>query len=49
MELDVYNILGLIGTIFYFSSYALLNLNKLQGNSYTYIGMNLVAAILVLF
>jgi hypothetical protein len=49
MEFDIYNVLGLFGTVFYFLSYALLNLNKLQGNSYTYILMNLIGASLVLF
>jgi hypothetical protein len=49
MELDTYNIIVLIGTVFYFYSYALLSFNKIIGNSYTYITLNLIGALLVLF
>lgn len=49
MELDIYNITGYIGSVIYVFSYALLNLNKIEGKGLLYIGMNLLAAILICF
>lgn len=40
---------GIAGVGFYISSYMLLQLGMLRGTSYTYAGMNLVGASLVLF
>jgi hypothetical protein len=46
--MDIYNTVGYIGAALYLLSYALLNINKVSGNSYLYIGMNLVAALFVI-
>lgn len=48
MILDIYNIIGLLGTELYLLSYALLNMEKIKGSSYTYITMNMLAAVFVL-
>jgi len=40
--------LGLLGSGIYFFSYYLLNAEKIKGNGFVYIGMNLVASILVI-
>lgn len=41
-------LIGLLGSLLYFTSYALLTTRKVDGNSYTYIGMNLTAALCVI-
>lgn len=46
--LDYYQIAGYGGVAFYLSSYALLQLGVLKGNSYAYAALNLFAASLVL-
>lgn len=46
--LDYYQVAGYGGVAFYLGSYGLLQLGVLKGTSYTYAGMNLMAAALVL-
>ncbi|MEO9791708.1 MAG: hypothetical protein ABJ263_00630 [Tateyamaria sp.] len=46
--LDYYQIAGYGGVAFYLGSYGLLQLGLLKGSSYTYAGLNLMAAALVL-
>jgi hypothetical protein len=45
LELDLYNAIGYFGAFLYLLSYALLNLRKMDGNGFTYIFMNMIAAI----
>jgi hypothetical protein len=42
--MDIFNLIGALGGIFYLLSYLLLNAGKISGNSYEYIGLNLFAA-----
>jgi len=44
----IFELLGVAGFIFYMASYALLQLGKITGHSYSYTVMNLIAASLVL-
>lgn len=44
----IFELLGVAGFIFYMASYALLQLGKITGDSYSYALMNLIAASLVL-
>ena len=46
-NLDLYNVIGLLGASLYLLSYFLLNTRKLSGDSVNYIAMNMVAAICV--
>ncbi|WP_275862757.1 hypothetical protein [Vibrio sp. CAU 1672] len=46
-DLDLYNIVGLLGASLYLLSYLLLNTQKLSGDSLNYIAMNMAAAICV--
>jgi len=45
---DVYSIVGLIGSCLYLTSYFLLVKKKIDGNGFKYIAMNGLAACLVL-
>ncbi len=47
MEAQLYDTLGWIGTILYLAAYALISAKKLEGDSWTYQGMNIVAGILL--
>lgn len=44
----VFDILGLVGVLFYISSYGLLQLGVIRGSGYVYASMNIVAATLTL-
>ncbi|OED37972.1 hypothetical protein AB833_21570 [Chromatiales bacterium (ex Bugula neritina AB1)] len=44
----LYEILGLVGVVFYMLAYSLLQLGKINGDGYLYTMLNLVAAVLVL-
>ena len=44
---DWYSLIGFVGVFFYLSSYALLNMNRIDGNGNNYKAMNLVAAVCV--
>ena len=44
----IFELLGVAGFVFYMASYALLQLGKIAGHSYSYTLMNLIAASLVL-
>lgn len=46
-NIDLYNVIGLLGASMYLLSYFLLNTRKLSGDSINYISMNIVAAICV--
>ena len=46
-NLDLYNVIGLIGASLYLLSYFLLNTKKISGDSVNYIAMNMIAAICV--
>lgn len=46
--IDYYQIAGYGGVVFYLSSYGLLQMGVLRGNSYTYAALNMLAAALVL-
>ena len=46
--IDYYQIAGYGGVVFYLSSYGLLQMGVLKGNSYTYAALNMLAAALVL-
>lgn len=49
LELDIYNVIGFIGTFTYLTAYGLLSHNTISGDSILYLVLNLVAASLVCF
>lgn len=48
MPLQIFDLLGFLGFIFYMAAYALLQLGRISGHSYSYTLINLTAATLVL-
>ena len=47
MEAQFYDALGWIGTILYLIAYALISAKKLEGDSWAYQGINIIAGILL--
>ena len=47
--ISISDAIGLVGAVSYLSSYALMTMKKIKGESYTYLGMNLIGATFVMF
>lgn len=45
--LDLYDVIGLVGTFCYFLAYYLLMSRRMQSDTYGYVSLNLLAAVLV--